>query len=156
MKKSWILITAVSAVCIACTGTSPADITDTAADSKEEPSAPLSNAGTAGGYTYDITEEDSYDARFKTQGYTVIETDENGIRCHIFSGEKSSGGCGIEVLSVKEEDGILTVIVRETAPGPEDVVTTALTCPHITVSLTPAPKEIRVMGEDIFNAMHRI
>ena len=148
MKKSWILITAVCAVCAACAGTSPAGTTDTAAGSKEEPSAPLSNAGTADGYTYEITEEDSYDARFKAQGYTVIETEENSIRCHIFSGEKSSGGYGIEVLSLKEENDILTVTVRETAPGPEDVVTTALTCPHITVSLTPAPKEIRVIGED--------
>ena len=148
MKKSWILITAICAVCTACTGKTPAVTADTAADSKEEPSAPLSDAGTADGYTYELTEEDSYDVRFKEQGYTVIETKENGIRCHIFSGTKSSGGYGIDVQSIKEEDGILTVTVQEMEPGPEDVVTTALTYPHITISLTPAPKEIRVVDAD--------
>ena len=147
MKKSWILITALCAVCTACTSLKPNSAADPAANEEDTSALPETDAA-ANGYAYELLAEDSDDYRFKNQGYSVIETEDNSIRCHIFSGTKSSGGYGIAVQSVSETDGILTVTVQETEPGPDAVVTTALTYPHIVLSLTPAPEEIRVVGED--------
>lgn len=53
----------------------------------------------------------------------------------IYMGEKQSGGYGLEVLDVQEENGTLTVRIRQIAPDPGDMVTMALTQPYQIVQI---------------------
>ncbi|ADV67406.1 protease complex subunit PrcB family protein [Deinococcus maricopensis] len=53
----------------------------------------------------------------------------------IFLGQRSTGGYGIDVLSVNASAGTLTVNVRTTAPGADSFTTQALTSPWVSIEV---------------------
>jgi len=60
-------------------------------------------------------------------------------------GEKPSGGYGGTIESVREVGSVLHVTVRVHAPGPDDMVTMALTCPFAAAVIPQTQaREVRV------------
>lgn len=68
------------------------------------------------------------------EGYFVFEYD-GGQYIAVFAGERNSGGYDIEVDAITMEDGKIIVSTLETAPGPDMMVTMALTYPMTVVKL---------------------
>lgn len=66
----------------------------------------------------------------------------------VFLGEKPSGGYNVEITEIIETDTTLEVMVSETSPGEDDMVTMALTYPGHVVELDRCVKEV------VFN-MHK-
>ncbi len=70
---------------------------------------------------------------------------ENHMVVAVFQGEKPTGGFEITIESVIEANGRLQVYVQETAPGPDDMVTQALTYPYHMVRVDAAEKPVDFM-----------
>ncbi|HYG59780.1 MAG TPA: protease complex subunit PrcB family protein, partial [Symbiobacteriaceae bacterium] len=62
----------------------------------------------------------------------------------VYMGEQTSGGHSITVTDVQEENGKLIVTVKQTAPGPNSIVTMALTQPYHIVRIPAVSKDTRV------------
>ena len=92
----------------------------------------------------------------KDRGYYVVEVEEDGYPYDVIisSGEKSTGGYDIQILSVDYDGSLLTITVEETEPGPTDMVTEALTYPCCAIELSLLPDEIKVVstaGDELKN-----
>ena len=92
----------------------------------------------------------------KDRGYYVVEVEEDGYPYDVIisSGEKSTGGYDIQILSVDYDGSLLTIMVEETEPGPTDMVTEALTYPCCAIELSLLPDEIKVVstaGDELKN-----
>lgn len=68
---------------------------------------------------------------------TVDFNQESILVVHL--GEKRSGGYSVQVEQVTETGGLVTVTIRQTAPGPSDLVTAAMTQPFAIVRLPALP-----------------
>lgn len=62
----------------------------------------------------------------------------------IFSGEKRTGGYGITVEASIEYNDELVILIEEIIPGPDDMVTQALTYPRIALEVKDKYKNYRV------------
>lgn len=90
----------------------------------------------------------------KDRGYYVVEVEEDGYPYDVIisSGEQSTGGYDIQIMSVDYDGSLLTITVEETAPGPTDMVTEAFTYPSCAIELSILPDEIKVVttaGEEL-------
>lgn len=152
MRKTSVLISLFLAVCLfACKEKKPDPVVYESSPLEtrgESAASPLPESGEKDGYSYTIKEEDSCDSRYRQRGYVLLSKDDGQVQILIFSGEKSTGGYGLEILGLQEEDGVMKVTVRETEPGPDTAVTTALTYPCIALSLSPAPSSLLIENED--------
>lgn len=94
------------------------------------------------------------DEKTKEKGYGILSQDDNSVVIFIASGEKPSGGYDIEVKAVEEKDGVITIIVEETAPEGGAMVITALTYPYTVIRLDTKATEFVVVnteGEEFTN-----
>ena len=85
---------------------------------------------------YEIATGDSYDTQYKERGYytNVVNNKRQYIIC---SGERSTGGYGIEITGIDTLDsGKVIITVEETAPAPDEVVTEALTYPNCSITFS--------------------
>lgn len=88
---------------------------------------------------YEIATGDSYDTQYKERGYytNVVNNKRQYIIC---SGERSTGGYGIEITGIDTLDsGKVIITVEETAPAPDEVVTEALTYPNCSITFSYEP-----------------
>ena len=83
------------------------------------------------------------------RGFEVYDSEDKNypFKMAIWSGPRSTGGYDIEVTSVKYDGETLTVIVRETSPKPEDVVTEAFTYPGCGIEFSILPDSFVVKNE---------
>ncbi|EYE88901.1 hypothetical protein Q428_05690 [Fervidicella metallireducens AeB] len=85
--------------------------------------------------------KDSLNQCKQKKGFKFYENPSDGyIYISIFAGEKPTGGYGIKVLQVEDNEGKTNVLVREISPSPNDIVTQALTYPYVNIrakSITP-------------------
>jgi sporulation protein YlmC with PRC-barrel domain len=83
----------------------------------------------------------------KQRGFTNFR-DENTNILVISSGEKTTGGYGIDVESVKEVGGIVEVVVKETTPEKGSVVTEVLTYPFIILKMPMTLESFKVINTE--------
>jgi hypothetical protein len=70
----------------------------------------------------------------------LVGIDSTDYYVAIFSGQKPTGGFGIDVKSVEDNEGVTSIIVEETEPSPGSFVTQALTYPYVIIKITtPVP-----------------
>ena len=69
----------------------------------------------------------------------------------VIMGNQSSGGYSVAITAVDEADGVLTVSVTETSPGPGCMVTDSITNPYhvVSVAKTTAPVSFAVSEEAV-------
>ena len=95
-----------------------------------------------------------YDSSYSQRGvyYDTLNTLDTSVFYTIAMGMRSTGGYAITVESVNiDENDNVEVIVKESSPSPEDIVTEALTYPICKLILTKAPKSIvfkNTVGEE--------
>ena len=65
----------------------------------------------------------------------------------VYQGVQETGGFSIVILDVLEYANRIEVIVQETSPGPDDIVTQALTNPYYFVSVDSSDKEVVFVRE---------
>lgn len=90
---------------------------------------------------YEIANGDSYNSQYKQRGYYVNASD-NKYQYIICSGERSTGGYGIEITRIDTLDiGTVIVTVEETTPAPDEVVTEAFTYPNCSITFSYEPPD---------------
>ncbi len=65
----------------------------------------------------------------------------------ISSGEKPTGGYGITIKSVEDVEGTASIVIEETAPEKDAMVTEALTYPYIILDMPMESQSFRVTNE---------
>ncbi len=73
------------------------------------------------------------DAMITQKGFYTWKTDEGMNYLLVSSGEKPTGGYGIEVVSFGEYEGVYKVLVGEGKPSADAVVPQILTYPHVVI-----------------------
>lgn len=81
------------------------------------------------------------------RGYNYWESD-GGYILFIASGLKATGGFGIEVLSVEDNEGKTVVSVSETSPGPDDMVTQAIEYPYALIRFEGTTDDFSIINQD--------
>lgn len=81
------------------------------------------------------------------RGY-YYSSDGKGYLFSIFSGEKSTGGYGINVVSVQDVEGITTITVAETEPPKGGIVNMMVTYPTVTIALDHVNERTKVINTD--------
>ncbi|MBE0450996.1 MAG: protease complex subunit PrcB family protein [Clostridia bacterium] len=81
------------------------------------------------------------------RGYNYWESDD-GYILFIASGLKATGGFGIEVLSVEDNEGKTVVSVSETSPDPDAMVTQAIEYPYALIRFEGTTDDFSIMNQD--------
>ncbi len=66
----------------------------------------------------------------------------------IAAGEKNTGGYSIKVLEEKLDGEDLTLVYKILAPGPDDIVTQAITYPHLLIKVTEEVENVDFMKNE--------
>lgn len=93
---------------------------------------------------YIIADEETFiDLWVDTLEQEMMEVDFNeSMVLAVFTGEKPSGGYQVEITQIFETDDTIEVMVLETAPGADDMVTMALTYPGHVIAMKTSDKEV--------------
>lgn len=81
------------------------------------------------------------------RGYNYWEND-GGYVLFIGSGLKATGGYGIEVLSIEDNEGKTIVAVNETSPDPDDMVTQAIEYPFVLIQFEGTTDDFIITNQD--------
>ena len=82
------------------------------------------------------------------KGYKVFNAEAEQAYVLITAGEKRTGGYGIEVVSVQNTDNTTRIIVKETSPGEDDMVTKVLTYPYTAVKISDLKEIVTVYNTE--------
>lgn len=116
---------------------------------KEDGDAGLPVNGTVGDYEYTIlSSSDSTIPMHKNRGFYIDSDEESGDTCYfiICSGQKSTGGYGISITDLGMNGNRLYIVVEETAPAPDDMVTEAIEYPYCVLELDKIPESYEVIN----------
>jgi hypothetical protein len=81
------------------------------------------------------------------RGYNYWESD-GGYILLIASGLKATGGFGIEVLLVEDNEGKTNVSVSETSPDPDAMVTQAIEYPFVLIQFKGTTDDFSIVNQD--------
>ena len=97
----------------------------------DESDAPVSSSGSLmNDLAYEIAAGDTYATQYKQRGYFKNVVD-NKYQYIICSGDRSTGGYGIEITGIDTLDsGKVIITVEESVPTQDEVVTEAFTYPN--------------------------
>ena len=91
------------------------------------------------------------------RGYLICRSsriDDNKVVVLIFLGEKMTGGYGISIEAFEENNSELVILIREIKPGPDSMVTQAITYPYIAIELEDTHKTYSVKTIDNESFIH--
>lgn len=84
----------------------------------------------------------------KVQSGYIYEEKDGFFYIVIFSGEKPTGGYGIKVISIEDNEGKTNIMVEETSPKEGDMVTQAITYPYTAIKVTGITPNINIFNKD--------
>ena len=99
------------------------------------------------------------DFESKERGYYIYSVEEDyPVNIIIAAGMFSTGGYDIFIVDMDYDGKTFTVTVRETCPGPTDVVFEAFTYPYCEIQLNKLPESVRVVDENgaEFDCLHHL
>lgn len=82
------------------------------------------------------------------RGYDYFVNTDGEIILVIFSGEKSSAGYDVEVISVEKDQDSASIIVKETAPPKGSLNAAVLTYPYKVVKFSQLPAKFIIKNTD--------
>jgi len=83
-----------------------------------------------------------YVNRIRKPGFSIPKIDfSKETVIAVFMGEKTTGGFSVAIENVKEENKKLIVKIKETKPGPKDMVTMVITQPFCFAKINSIDKE---------------
>ena len=129
-----------------------ADDTDSDTDAQaggaldKAPGDPLEKEGTIGDISYRLSDS-SVEGTVETSGFDIFSEEQDIYRFAVIinAGEKSTGGYEINIIDITYDGTEMVITVEETSPGPDEMVTEALTYPSCAVELDKLPKSIKVV-----------
>lgn len=160
MKKLFLIMIALVLSVSVLTGCTVASINDEDLKPKETTVKIPENTGVPQGITVNkinfntITEMSDLPesvlnaimAMKEKRGYTYFEY-EDGYMLVVFMGEKNTGGYGIEVASVEDNEGRTVVLVKETAPEKDAMVIQVVTYPFTVVTMKGVTNNFHIVNE---------
>ena len=82
------------------------------------------------------------------RGYYFWKEDNGGYTLFIGMGEKPTGGYKIDVISVEDNEGKTNILVDETVPKADDMVSQALTYPYVVVEMKGITDQFNITNTD--------
>lgn len=82
------------------------------------------------------------------RGYYYWKAEEEPYIIFIGAGEKNTGGYGLDVLSVGDQEGKTVITVEQTEPEPESMVTEVLTYPYVVIQVEGVTENFQVKEEN--------
>lgn len=141
-KKSHLIVMSLLILIVSLTGCSSEkadDATTETIDTTETTGVPADDFGTPVDYDTVYIEElpldiqMQIDALILQRGYYKWTTEDAANYLLISSGEKPTGGYGIEIVSFGDYDGEYKVLVGEGKPGKDAVVPQIITYPYVVI-----------------------
>jgi len=123
-----------------------------------EQSRELPDEGTVGGYNYRILTHNEYgNLMIDERGYYIDSLDQpnSPFFVVICSGWRATGGYELNITNVDIQGDEFVITVTETAPGPTQMVTQAITYPYCVLELDRLPEDLKVVeanGNEFPNA----
>ena len=113
----------------------------------------LPQSGEIEGCKFMIAERSDSSPMGKNRGYYIDMLDQPNSPYYVIinSGERNTGGYDIKVVDIGVQDGEVIIIVEETSPSSNDIVTQVITYPSCAVEFDKLPENFRVintMGEE--------
>ena len=108
------------------------------------------STGSFPGLDYTILATDPFGIRERHKGYHIRKVSDPDIHYYIIicSGEKNTGGYGINVTRIEmEDDDTLIIEVAETSPAEGDIVTQAFTYPQCIIELSRMPGNLTIVND---------
>lgn len=103
-------------------------------------------------YTNDKELKEWIEANKKREGITVKKNTDNSAIVLISGGERKTGGYGIGLKGISENNGVIEVDYEVISPSKNDIVTQAITYPIMLVKIDNVNnKEIKVKHEPLKN-----
>ena len=128
---------------------------ETTQETKQETTVDLPQSGTIGGYRYSVLDNGQFGyLAIKSRGYYIDSLDEPNAPFFIVicSGERNTGGYGIQIADLEMDGETLVITVDETDPDPMSMVTQAITYPYCVLEIDSLPDDFRVVtteGEEL-------
>ena len=137
-KKSHLIAVIMLIFIVSLTGCSPKNTDDATTETAETTGIPADDFGTPVEYDTVYIEELPLDIQLQIDALIVQRgyykwTDEGSNYLLISSGEKPTGGYGIEMVSFGDYEGEYKVLVGEGKPGKDAVVPQIITYPYIVI-----------------------
>lgn len=138
-KKSHLIFMITLILIVSLTGCNSKKTDDTTTDTTETTGVPADDFGTPVDYDTVYIEELPIDIQLQIdalivqRGYYKWTTDDGANYLLISSGEKPTGGYGIEMVSFGDYDGDYKVLVGEGKPAKDAVVPQIITYPYVVI-----------------------
>ncbi|PLS19018.1 hypothetical protein CVD28_01035 [Bacillus sp. M6-12] len=89
------------------------------------------------------TLKNQIEKRKSTRGF-LAHRGEDGLYVYIASGEKTTGGFNVEVVSVEDNEGKTIIYVKENTPEKGMITTQAISYPSVTVKMKGTTENVHV------------
>jgi hypothetical protein len=119
----------------------------------DEPQTPEDSFGKAVEFTEIRLEDLPLDIKVQaeslllTRGYYRWSTEDGTEFLLVSSGEKPTGGYGIQIISLADHQGVYKALIGEGKPGADAVVPQVITYPHVIITFTGDLKIDEVVNE---------
>ena len=97
-------------------------------------------------FRYEVYSTGELEYKFMDRGYYYEDLGGDVYHYVITSGEKSTGGYGIDIKSVTKDNDTVKVVVVET--NPSGITTMAFTYPYVILELYEKPANIKIVNTD--------
>ena len=114
----------------------------------KDPGSKLPETGTVGGCGYTLNVDKAFNVTGLDRGYMLfmgIELD-SPITFVICSGTKNTGGHDIKVVDLGMDGNKLVIVVEETSPDPDEMVTEGFEYPYCAIQFDEMPESFEIIN----------
>lgn len=114
----------------------------------KDPDSKLPETGTVGGCGYTLNVDKAYNVTGLDRGYMLfmgIEPD-SPMTFVICSGTKNTGGHDIKVVDLGMDGNKVVIVVEETSPDPDEMVTEGFEYPYCAIQFEEMPERFEIIN----------
>ena len=114
----------------------------------KDPGSKLPETGTVGSYGYTLNIDKAYNVTGLDRGYMLfmgIEAD-SPVTFVICSGTKNTGGHDIKVVDLGMDGNKVVIVVEETSPDPDEMVTEGFEYPYCAIQFEEMPESFEIIN----------
>ena len=114
----------------------------------KDPDSKLPKTGTVGGYGYTLDVDSAFNVTGLDRGYLLFTGIDLGSPATfvICSGTKNTGGHDIKVVDLGMDGNKVVIVVEETSPAPDEMVTEGFEYPYCVIQFDEIPESFEIVN----------
>ena len=114
----------------------------------KDPDSKLPETGTVGGCGYTLNVDKAYNVTGLDRGYMLFMGSEmdSPMTFVICSGTKNTGGHDIKVVDLGMDGNKVVIVVEETSPAPDEMVTEGFEYPYCAIQFDKMPESFEIIN----------